>query len=101
MRVGALPGPQEHAGQGDTRPPRSYHTRPLGPRNATCPSCGKLGRRKATQARRVRTLAYKALTQQSTLMSLLGQGPSRRDRAVVAAPRANYDHDQYRRPTLP
>jgi hypothetical protein len=59
------------------------------------------GGAKATHDRRVRTLAYKALTQQSTLMSLLGQGPSRRDRAVVAAPQANYDHDQYRRPTLP
>src|SRR3954465_1027610 len=29
------------------------------PAKAPCPNCGKLGRRKATHKRRVRTLAYK------------------------------------------
>src|SRR5262249_52386250 len=59
--VGALPSPQEHAGYGDHRPPRPHRTIPFhcAPCKAPCPTCGKLGRRKAIHHRRVRTIAYK------------------------------------------
>ena len=133
MRVGALPGPQEHAGQGDTRPPRSYHTRPLRPpqsrlpevrqsRAAQCHSRppglhprlqfpgptidadDEFGCWRVTFSQRSPSFpdsGRSAADGNSPPVSVLGQGPNRRDRAVVAAPRANYDHDQYRRPTLP
>jgi hypothetical protein len=45
------------------------------PSQAPCPTCGKLGRRKATHRRRVRTLAYKRVVYLDVTSGDDQQGP--------------------------
>jgi hypothetical protein len=69
---------------------------PCAPKKAPCPKCGKLGRRKRTLTRYVRTVAYKAI---ATLEITYGEYEARCDCSTTfrntpdgVLPKAHYDN---------